>query len=547
MVTAKKARIHSGFHLGGGQAESDPFLADAFFQSAQYDVLASLRDPRCFIIGRTGSGKSAALTHLAEQKAAHVIRINPEDLSLPYITNQHAVQYLSSLNVHLDPLWGALWKHVLLVEILRKKFRLTSNAAKLSFLEQWRQRLSRDASKAAALEYLDEFEGKFWCETDERVREITDKFAQSVQAEFKASIGAVAGGAAFSSDHSTEARTELADRFQRIVNDQQLPRLNKMMQVLDEDILRSEQDYLFIVIDDLDREWVDEGIANDLIRTLFRTVNELKRVRNLKVLVALRTNLLEELDFGRRGGQEEKLRGLMIDMRWTRSELKTMLDERARVAGREYGFDVGSINDLLPSTRNRTRQNALDYVLDRTLLRPRDAIAFLNECFQVGSGKNKLAWKDITTAEKAYSNNRLMALRDEWKGTYPGIEQVVERFRRAPARMTPEDLELKLMDIIMLMSDRDRGFPGVVWLTEVAGPAWSGSSSTWYEMYQPLVRLLYRIGLLGCAKAGGHKPVFFMDDELLVETESSLAQCEVFFIHRTYHAALDVQDVRPVV
>ena len=111
---------------------------------------------------------------------------------------------------------------------------------------------------------------------------------------------------------STEVKSETVERFQRIVNETQLPRLNKMMEVLGDDILESFQNYTYVIIDDLDRDWVDETIANDLIRCLFRAVHDLARVKYLKVLVALRTNIFEELDFRRRtGGQEEKFRALL--------------------------------------------------------------------------------------------------------------------------------------------------------------------------------------------------------------------------------------------
>jgi len=101
---------------------------------------------------------------------------------------------------------------------------------------------------------------------------------------------------------------------------------------LDEEIL-DEQHSTYVVIDDLDRDWVDDSLANDLIRCLFRTVLDLKRVKHLKVLVALRTNIFQELDFGRRsGGQEEKFRSLVLQVRWTKATLIHVLDERVKVA-----------------------------------------------------------------------------------------------------------------------------------------------------------------------------------------------------------------------
>src|SRR5207302_628081 len=129
--------------------------------------------------------------------------------------------------------------------------------------------------KRQALEYLNEFEDKFWQEADERVKDIITKFEEQVDSEAKATfgiphVGSLAGGGANLTASSTEIRTAQAERFQRIVNATQLARLNKMMEVLNDDILDSAQNYTYIVIDDLDRDWVDERIANDLIRCLFR-------------------------------------------------------------------------------------------------------------------------------------------------------------------------------------------------------------------------------------------------------------------------------------
>lgn len=246
------AKPRGAFNLGGEEAEADPLLGPGFYSSMQYASLASRSDPRCFLIGRTGSGKSAILRQIDEENPDHVIRINPEDLSLPYIADLDIIRYLNSLNVHLDPLFIALWKHVLLIEIIKHRYKVNSPAAKQNFLQGLRERISRDKSKAAALDYLEDFEGKFWCETDERVRDITTKFEEQIKAEASGNVGTsgvgLRGGGANSATTSRETRTQEADRFQRIVNETQLPRLNKMMSVLDDDILNTPQLYTYIIL-----------------------------------------------------------------------------------------------------------------------------------------------------------------------------------------------------------------------------------------------------------------------------------------------------------
>lgn len=545
----KKRRLSSDFTLGGEQAEADPLLEKSFYESGLYRAIASRSDSRAFLIGRTGGGKSALLQHLEFESPEHVIRINPENLSLPYITGLGAVQYLSSIGLNLDPLFIALWKHVLLVEIIKHRYNVTSPAAKQNFLQTLMDKVRRDPSKKQALEYLNEFEGKFWCETDQRVRDIISKFEHEIDKEAEASFGvsnvanlSIKGSLGSSKGVSTEIRGAEAERFQRIVNATQLARLNKMMDVLDEDVLESPQNFTYVVIDDLDRDWVDEKVANDLIRCLFRAVLDLKRIENLKVLVALRTNIFEELDFGSRtGGQEEKFRSLTLTIRWTRNELIEMLSERARAAAEEYSVSgLASIDDLVPHA-NQTRGNALDYIIDRTLMRPRDAIAYLNECLTLASGKPKLTWELIHAAERSYSYKRLLALRDEWKSTYPDIDEVFMKFRQAPAVMSKKVFTEKLDEAILLVTDRN--FSGVVWMTDLSEPLWGSDHHSWEETYHPIFRLLFNLGFIGCKVPTSNSVIYVNDEPEFAERVSNLARTYDFCIHPTFRAAVDAREI----
>ena len=542
----QRGRLTRGVNLGGEQAENDPLLEFVFYRSGDYHAIESRLDSRCFIIGRTGSGKSAALQHLEESFPGKVIRITPEDLSLPYIVDLQVVRYLDSLDVHLDLLFTALWKHVLLVELIRHRYNVDSPAAKQNFLELLRERIRRDPAKKAALEYLDEFGSKFWCETDERVREITETFEEKIDAEAKARFGLPHVGLTAGTDSGSaakiESRSEQADRFQRVVNQTQLARLNKMLSVLDEDILDTPQHSTYVIIDDLDREWVDERLANDLIRCLFTTVLHLQRVRHLKVLVALRTNIFRELDFGVRGGQEEKFRSLVLQMKWSKGDLEQLLDERVRYLSDQSNgnLELESISDLLPGV-NKTRGNPLDYILERTLMRPRDAISFINECLTRHSGKDHLTWDEITSAEAAYSGQRLLALRDEWKPTYTDIQMVFEVFRKASLPMTRQQFSNYLDEAMLLLSD-DSGFRGHRWMEALSAAMWaSNGEKSWTDLYQPLAKMLYEIGFIGIARPPKGKIIYFYDDATLADNPTILEHARNFNIHPAYHMALDLK------
>ncbi|MBQ1019174.1 hypothetical protein KBX71_15055 [Micromonospora sp. D93] len=550
-----KQRIRNDFTLGRGAAEHDGQFLDAFYETWLYRAILSKEDERCFIIGRTGSGKSALFRQLEIDQREHLIRLIPEDLALTYITETQAIQFLKALNVHLDSLFIALWKHVLIIEIIKHRYRVDSLDAKQRFMALLMEKIKRDRSKQEALKYLEEFEGKFWQETDKRVTEIIEKFESQVKAEaggkLAAGIGALSLNGGDSSTESTERRSELVNRFQRLINETQIPRLNKMERVLNEDILDNVQHYTYIVIDDLDRDWADQEVINDLIRCLFRAVSDLNRVANLKIIVALRTNIFEALDFGRTGGQEEKFRDVSHHIKWTKHELRELLDNRAVLAAGRHGLgNISSVADLLPRMNDK-RKDPLDYVLNRTLLRPRDAIIFLNKCFERANGKEKLTWNGIKTAESEYSKDRLLALRDEWKPTFPGIDQVFKKFSGSPHTLDWKEMEARLVECALLIADQE--YIGRAWLESISEPMYLASSSDDPTIAcQGLVRLLHNLGFIGCivSNPDTYDPTVMVDDPAIYNYDdpsfpdhiSNLRSVTGFTVHPAFRPALDIRD-----
>jgi len=430
----------------------------------------------------------------------------------------------------------------LLVEIIRHRYNVDTPSAKQNVVQTLRERLAKDPGKQAALDYLDEFAGKFWCETDERVREITDKFASTIRGEGSASLGVqgarVGVGVGGSDVHERSSEYQQTERFQRIANDVQLAKLNRMMTILNDEIL-DEQNFTYVVIDDLDRDWVDQRLSNDLIRCLFRVVLDLKRVTNLKVIVALRSNIFRELDFGQSGGQEEKFRSMILDVKWTPSQLEDLLDDRVKVAADTHGLPAQTLRDILPPGKNNARGSAVDYILKRTMLRPRDAIAFLNECLAAAAGGVRISWENIIQAERSYSAKRLLALRDEWKPTYAGVGEVLDKFQGVPSRITPEQLT-KILDEIAILGTSS-AFTGRAWIGDFIDPIWQGGNDEWYRQYQKLAAFCYSLGFLGVATEGSAAPRFYSDDPMLVDSSDRLRSSRYFYIHRTYHSALSVR------
>jgi len=63
----------------------------------------------------------------------------------------------------------------------------------------------------------------------------------------------------------------------------------------------------------------------------------------------------------------------------------------------------------------------MDYLLNRTLMRPRDIIVFFNKCIALATDKPLITAQMVREAEGEFSKDRLRALADEWHADYPNL------------------------------------------------------------------------------------------------------------------------------
>ncbi len=554
--TQKKRRgLRASFNLGNLSAESDPLLEQSYFDNGQYELLESKEQKLCFLIGRTGAGKSAAFLKLEHDHPGSVIKIDPEQLSLPYVLNVNVVKKLSELEVHMEPFFRALWEHIIIVEVLKHKFNIDSQQKQDNIVDWLKKIFTRDPSKMRAVEYLEEFGDKFWEPIDSRVKDITSKLDERVggyDLSGRVGIGSVGVEARLADNSETsdilEERTQLRDRFQNVVNETQLPKLKEMIRILGNEILAKEKDFVYVLIDDLDKEWVDDELSNLLIRCLFEAVIDLQSVQNLRVIVALRTNILTQLEFHkqRHGRQEEKIRGLTIHLKWNEHQLIEMLDQRFIAASERGQIELGTtLERFLPhSNSNKRLGNPVDFMLSRTLTRPRDAIDFANEIVQTAVGKAlPVKWDDLISAERAYSSNRLSALVDEWKDPFLGIEKVLRGFRNSSPHLTVTQMITCLDEITLecLTGSSDSS----QWLLDMANRRWNGvadSKVNLWDCYETLVNLLYEISFIGITTRNDFASSIYSNTLSVRELDRD--KVKGFVIHPAFRTVLNVDPIK---
>lgn len=178
---------------------------------------------------------------------------------------------------------------------------------------------------------------------------------------------------------------------------------------------------------------------------------EFTRLKNLKVVVAIRNDLLDRVyRFTREPGfQEEKYRTSSIDLIWSRNALVDVLDRRIdKLVKSQYTKKKVTHNDLLRPIHLEGKKSvrAIDYMLNRTLYRPRDLIDFFNQCIALSDGKPMIDATTLINAEGSYSRGRFRALVDEWIGVYPNLGTIAQilRGRKSTFRIKsilPEEIE----------------------------------------------------------------------------------------------------------
>lgn len=99
-------------------------------------------------------------------------------------------------------------------------------------------------------------------------------------------------GAADGNRFSGQKIREHREVAQKVVEQIQITHLYELFAWLKEDVLTDDQNPCYIVIDDLDKPWVGAEVEHDLIAALLEEAMEFHQLANVKIVVALRDNIL---------------------------------------------------------------------------------------------------------------------------------------------------------------------------------------------------------------------------------------------------------------
>lgn len=514
--------------IGDVDAAQDAFLNECFIDTGILDVLADCEDSRRLVVGRTGSGKTAILKRLAQQNST-VIVIEPERLALPYISNTTILKFVADLGVDLDIFFRYLWRHVLSVELLREHYSIRTEEQKTGFLERIRSAF-RSSRHSKAIGYIERFGREFWKDTDVHIKDVTRRLSENIETTLKASHLPIEFGYVDGGKLSEEQRSEITARAQIIVSDLQMRELSEMLEFLD-DVLDDPQQRYYLVVDGLDENWVDERTRYALVRGLIETVRDFRKVRHAKVIVAMRQDLIERVFQKTRdsGFQEEKYESLYLNLRWSPEQLIQLLDSRIdRLVRHRYTRRQVTHVDVLPERIGK--RQTVDYMLDRTMLRPRDVILFFNQCIERAADKPRISVQMVRDAEGEYSRLRLRSLFQEWHSDYPNMNACVQLLKNRPPVFGIVDIEPSSVTELCLRFEISEPTRQDVISTSMHTVFEGGMSPE--EFVKEAVEMFYRVGLVGLKLSSGDSTAWSIHGrrsissaEITAETRVSIHPC----------------------
>lgn len=441
----------SELEFGALAAERDTGLADYFVASDSFERL--LNGTRYVVLGTRGSGKSAIFKMIAERRRASgsiVVELAPDDYS--YELLQQVLLAESSGAWAKQGAYAAAWKYLIYVramkELAGQKGLKTGPGSRIyNYVRDNHANFDKNPI-ATMISYLKRLEG------------------------FK--VGKHEAG--------LKAR-ELQSLYKLEELEPYLDDLNKL----------ADKRAVVMLIDELDRGWDASEDARGFVAGLFQAAVSIRtRTPNVHVLVSLRKELYDNIPSLYEDAQ--KVRDILEVIEWDEDRLLEVISRRIAhaVPALSDKSDDDRWSAVFAETLEYRNTKSFNYMIDRTLYRPREIIQFCTDT--VVSAKEDgveppLNYPVVSKAEHRYSGERLKDIAAEYRFQYPGLGSVFECFRGGPQTYSKDELDLLCLSMIV---GEKRIDPEAI---------------AWIERMEPddLIATLWTVGFLRAQAVGGLK------------------------------------------
>ncbi|MDX1995945.1 MAG: hypothetical protein SF029_26420 [bacterium] len=399
--------------FGVPAAERDAGLIHYFVENEAFRRIKS--GEKFIILGNRGSGKTAIIRMIEEyekQQGHVVINVSPDDYSYELFSQNMLAQDKGSWVK--QSAYAAAWRYVLFILAMKELNSTSKSPVKLGSANKIYSYL-RDNHKmdnlnpiGMLISYLKRLEnlkvGSF--EVNTKVKEL-DKL------------------------YKLEEIQELIEPLKEVGSKRPI----------------------IVLIDELDRGWDSSEDAQAFVAGLFEASLRINlQMRGaMRVILSLRRELYDSIPSIYSDSQ--KYTDVIEIIEWDEQSLLQLISLRILASFPETrDLDHRSRwNTTFPETLEYRQTKSFNYIVDRTLYRPREIIQFCSTIQKVAAdkGKPKFDYETISIAESDYSQQRLKDIANEYKFQYPGLGSIFETFRGMTYTLDRDELETHCLRIIL--------------------------------------------------------------------------------------------------
>ncbi|MEL6351917.1 MAG: hypothetical protein AAFR58_09140 [Cyanobacteria bacterium J06627_28] len=400
-------------NLGSVSAERDidVGLAEYFYENDAYNRFLNGR--KTILVGNRGAGKSAIFKYIAameRKKGNLVLELSPEDYSYELLS-----EYLRS---EKDGSWGkqsaysVAWQYLLynliFKRIAKNKRGLLLGAQKNIYSYVSNSGLDQENSSIGILvNYLKRIE---------RVK-----------------VAAYEGG--------------IGSDLQALYDLEEIKTLLPSLK----NVLSNTR--ITVLIDELDKGWDNSEDAKFFLAGLFQATQKINLFDpSLRIYVSIRQELFDNIPQIYEDAQ--KIREDVEVIRWGKNELLELIARRIAHSFPE-ARELPAIKrwkTVFVSKLTSSHMESLDYIIDRTQLRPRELLQFCKLCVEYidySLVTKRIDECAIAAAEESYSEQKTRDLASEYRFQYPYLLDVFEVFRGQKTYYSKEDLDFLLLSIVV--------------------------------------------------------------------------------------------------
>ena len=369
-----------------------------FYNTADVSLLNS--GTKCFVIGRKGTGKTAIREHLTQLKAPRRFADKLTFKNFPFN------ELYAHPNTRYTPpnQYITLWKWIIYCHIAKQ---MTSNEAISSRI---REQLAKAFPK-------------------ETMQTLARSVTRLISPQFSISIFGI----------------ELTASAQRSTNSNETPLIERC-DFIEQFIAEHIDDATYVIVfDELDDDYRDidrierrdEYVA--LMTSLFKAVQDIRSLftpprYHIQPMIFLRDDIYDIL----RDADKTKWNDSKIELNWTRDELRNLLAFRVVRAADPFArrHDPSYTSLLFRKTTVKGdsvggepySQTPLEYMLARSLQRPRDLISFSQIGAQTAMQRQRphVSVDVLKSAERPYSTYLRNDIEDEIGAVVPDIRAVID-------------------------------------------------------------------------------------------------------------------------